>query len=129
MQAYGTAWPGRILPRLGEVRLCEQSVGLRDRQLRATVADHGLATAKTCRSVLSGMCTLATRHNALPHNPVRDLGPLRGRPKRAPAAMTVAQLRQLRTALSYDAQAVARDLPDLGGFLMATGLRTGETCP
>jgi integrase len=72
------------------------------------------------------MCTLAARHNALPYNPVRDLGTLRGKPKKAPAALTVAQLRQLRAALTYDDQAVARDLPDLVRFLMATGLRIGE---
>ena len=38
------------------------------------------------------------------------------------------QLRQLRPALSYDHKAIARDLPDLVGFLMATGLRIGEAC-
>jgi hypothetical protein len=64
------------------------------------------------------MCTLAARHNALPHNPVRDLGPIRGKPKKAPTAMTIAQLRQLRAALTYDEQAIARDLPDLVAFLM-----------
>lgn len=32
------------------------------------------------------------------------------------------------TALSYDYKAIARDLPDLVGFLMATGLRIGEAC-
>jgi integrase len=30
--------------------------------------------------------------------------------------------------LSYDEQAIARDLPDLVRFLMATGLRIGEAC-
>jgi integrase len=40
----------------------------------------------------------------------------------------VPELRQLRAALSYDDRAMARDLPDLVGFLMATGLRIGEAC-
>ena len=128
MQAYRDRLDRQIVPRLGQIRLRELSVGVLDRQLRAIAADHGLATAKTCRSVLSGMCTLATRHNALPHNPVRDLGPIRGRPKKAPASMTLAQLRQLRAALTYDDHAIARDLPDLVALLMATGLRIGEAC-
>ncbi len=38
------------------------------------------------------------------------------------------QLRQLRAALSCHEKAIARDLPDLVGFLMATGLRIGEVC-
>jgi hypothetical protein len=100
MQAYRDRLDRQIVPRLGEIRLRELSVGPLDRHLRAIVDDHGRATAKTCRSVLSGMCTLATRHNALPHNPVRDLGPLRGKPKKAPTAMIVSQLRQLRAALT-----------------------------
>jgi integrase len=41
--------------------------------------------------------------------------------------MTVAELRQLRAALTYDDQAIARDLPDLVSFLTVTGLRIGET--
>jgi integrase len=81
-----------------------------------------------CRSVLSGMCTLAARHDALAQNPVRALGPVNGRRKKAPRALTVPELRQLRAALSYDDRAMARDLPDLVGFLMATGLRIGEAC-
>jgi integrase len=40
----------------------------------------------------------------------------------------VAQLRQLSAALTYDDRAIARDLPDLVSFLMATGLRIGEAC-
>ncbi len=42
--------------------------------------------------------------------------------------MTLPELRQLRAALTYDDKAMARDLPDLVGFLMATGLRIGEAC-
>ena len=54
-----------------------------------------------CRSVLSGMCTLAARHDALAQNPVRALGPVTGRAKTAPRALTVGQL---RAALSYDSR-------------------------
>jgi integrase len=52
----------------------------------------------------------------------------RGRPKKAPRALSLPQLRQLRAALTYDDHAIARDLPDPVSFLMATGLRTGEAC-
>ncbi len=41
--------------------------------------------------------------------------------------MTVPQLKQLRAALTYDEQAVARDLPDFIDLMMATGMRIGET--
>jgi hypothetical protein len=45
-----------------------------NRHLRTVPDKHGPAMAKLCRTVLSGMAGLATRHDALEHNPVRDAG-------------------------------------------------------
>jgi len=128
MQAYRDRLDRQLLPRLGQLRIRELTVGILDRHLRGITDAHGVVTARMCRSVLSGMCALATRHDALPHNPVKDLGRIKSRPKVAPRALTVAQLRQLRAALSYDDRAIARDVHDLVAFLMATGLRIGEAC-
>jgi integrase len=127
-EAYRDRLDKQILPGLGQLRIRELSIGVLDRHLRLIADNHGLATARMCRSVLSGMCTLAARHDALQHNPVRALGPLSSKVRKAPRALTVPQLRQLRAALTYDDRAIARDLPDLVGFLMATGLRIGEAC-
>jgi hypothetical protein len=44
----------------------ELSVGVVDRHLGAVKAKHGPSLAKTTRSVLSGICALACRHDALP---------------------------------------------------------------
>src|SRR3954454_527136 len=126
LQAYRDRLDRQLLPRLGQLRIRELSVGILDRHLRDIADHHGIATARMCRSVLSGMCALAARHDALPHNPVKDLGRITGRPKTAPRALTLPQLRQLRAALTYDDRAIARDLPELVAFLMATGLRIGE---
>jgi hypothetical protein len=65
MQAYRDRLDRQLLPRLGQLRIRELSVGTLDRQLRAIADAHGTATARMCRSVLSGMCTLAARHDAL----------------------------------------------------------------
>jgi integrase len=128
MQAYRDRIDRQILPGLGQLRVRELSVGVLDRHRRLVAQKHGVATARTCRSVLSGICAIAARHDALPQNPVRALAPVRGRTKRAPRALTLPELRQLRAALTYDDKAMARDLPDLVSFLMATGLRIGEAC-
>src|SRR3712207_2239628 len=128
MQAYRDRLDRQILPRLGQLRIRELSVGNLDRHLRGIADTHGVATARMCRSVLSGMCTLAARHDALTQNPVRALGPVNGRARKAPRALTVPQLQQLRAGLTYDERAIARDVPDLVAFLMATGLRIGEAC-
>jgi integrase len=77
--------------------------------------------------VLSGMAGLATRLDALEHNPVRDAGRIvPSKPKRVPRALNVAEVRQLRAWLTYDNKARERDLPDLVDMLLATGLRVGE---
>jgi integrase len=86
---------------------------------------HGPAAAKTCRSIVSGFCGLATRRGALASNPVRDAARI-PQPKRQPRALTIAEARQLRAALAKDRRAVERDLLDLVSMLMASGLRIGE---
>lgn len=128
MEAYRRRLDHQILPGLGQLRVRELTVGVLDRHLRLIADEHGTATARMCRSVLSGMCTLAARHDAIQHNPVRALGSLASKSRKAPRALTVAQLRQLRAALTYDDRAIGRDLPELVSFLMATGLRIGEAC-
>jgi integrase len=128
MQAYRDRLDRQILPGLGRLRARELSIGVLDRHLRLVADKHGVSTARTCRSVLSGMCTLAAQHDALSHNPVRAVGPVNGRPRKAPRALTLPQLRQLLAALTYDDRATALDVPHLVRFLMATGLRIGEAC-
>jgi integrase len=105
----------------------ELTTGVVDRHLRAVRDKHGASLAKLCRTVLSGMAGLATRHDALEHNPVRDAGRITpGNPKRVPRALSVAETRELRAWLSNDDRARERDLPDLVDMLLATGLRVGE---
>src|SRR3954453_22751393 len=58
-EAYRRRLDAQILPGLGQLRVRELSVGVLDRHLRLITANHGVATARMCRSVLSGMCTLA----------------------------------------------------------------------
>jgi integrase len=73
------------------------------------------------------MAGLATRHDALEHNPVRDAGRISpGKSKRVPRALSVAETRVLRGWLSNDDKAREHDLPDLVDMLLATGLRVGE---
>ena len=74
--AYEYIADRHIIPALGSLRVRELSVGTIHRFLRSVADHHGAATAKICKSILSGICGLATRHDALDRNPVRDVGPL-----------------------------------------------------
>ena len=119
----------QVIPSLGKLRVRELTAGVVDRHLRVVKEKHGAGTAKLVRTVLSGMCTVAVRHDALDRNPLRDVAAIkRTGPRRTPQALTAADATQLHAALIADPKAVARDLPDLVSMMLATGLRIGEVC-
>ncbi len=62
----------------------------------------------------------------LEQNPVRETSPISTKPKNPPRALTEPQALQLKALLTYDDQAVARDLPALVSTMLASGLRLGE---
>jgi integrase len=128
LQAYRARLDRQVLPALGNVRIRELSVGLVDRHLAAVRAKHGPGQAKATKSVLSGMCGLACRHDALKSNPCRDVARVAVTTRRVPRALTVAEVRAIRAGLAQDARARTNDLPDLAAFLVATGMRIGEAC-
>ncbi len=97
---------------------------------RAVRTSHGVGAAKSARSVLSGMLSLAVRHGALTTNPVRETSTKRTqkRTARGPRALTVPEAEQLLVRLSTDPEALRLDLPDLVEFMLGTGVRIGEAC-
>jgi integrase len=128
IQLYGDRLQKQILPALGNVKLRELTVGLIDRHLTTVKAQHGNAIEKTTRTVISGVCALATRHDALPTNPCRETQRISSKPKNPPRSLSVQEIQQLRAYLSYDPIAVQKDLGDLVSFLIASGARIGEVC-
>ena len=125
-QSYRNRVDKQILPAMGELRLRELSIGTIDRFLQTVTKRSGPAMAKMTRSVLSGMCGLAARHDALDRNPVRDANVISQPRKTMPKSLTVKEVRQLRALMTYDDKAVDRDLPEFVSFMLASGLRIGE---
>jgi hypothetical protein len=106
IQLYGDRLQRQVLPALGSVRVRELTVGLIDRHLAAVKAQHGNAIAKTTRTVISGICSLATRHDALPSNPCRETHRISSTTKNPPRSLSVAEIQQLRAYLRHDMIAV-----------------------
>ncbi len=126
LDVYRRAYRVHVEPGVGSLRVAELTAGRLDRFLSEVHVNHGHAIAKMCRTVLSGVCGLLVRRDALRHNPVRDVGPLeRGRltPTRA---LTPADARAWLAHLDASAYARRKDLPDLVRLLMGTGMRLGE---
>jgi integrase len=120
-----------ILPLLGEFRLRELTVGRVDATLKR-LAREGVSKGKHARVVLSLMMGLATRHDAISSNPVRDAGRL---PKSdmTPRSLSGDELHAVRTALSEwrTGDSVLGPRPDgqlatIIEVLLGTSTRIGE---
>lgn len=124
-ETYENRLNGLVLPAIGDLRVRELTVPRLGRVVAAAQDLHSSSTAKTVRTILSGVCGLAVRHGALPANPVRDVERLEGRKVRA-RALSLDELADLLAKLDTDETAVRHDLPDLARWYAGTGERTGE---
>jgi Phage integrase family len=125
-QFYGLQLRNHVLPALGALRLREVTTPRVDDFLRATRIGKGVATTKTCRTVVSGVMGLAVRYGALQVNPAREAARVRGNSRRSPRALTAEERERWLAALEADSRAARKDLPDLTRWMLATGLRIGE---
>ena len=126
VETYRRQLKNHILPALGEVRLGEATTPLVDKVIGAIKVKVSPATAKSCRSVISGVMGLAVRYGAVTTNPVREVDRIEARPKKEPRALSTAERRALLEQLQADVKARRHDLPDLVFFMLATGVRIGE---
>ena len=98
-----------VLPVIGGLRLAELTTARVDTFLHGVLRDKGHATAKVCRSVVSGVCGLAVRRGALRSNPVRDVGDLERGDRAGARALTLQECRDWLAILDADPYAVRKD--------------------
>ena len=118
----------RIIEGLGALRVREATVGRIDRFLEAISANHGPVSAKRAKTVLTGVLSLAARHDAIKTNPVRDTARIKYGEKKRAVALDLPQVHDLRAKLAADQKARDWDLLDFVDMMLATGKRIGETC-
>ncbi|MDQ1292652.1 MAG: Site-specific integrase [Actinomycetota bacterium] len=126
MATYEDTLRIHVIPAVGMLRVREVTVGVVDRFLGKMQDLTGPAAAKHCRTVLSGVMALAARHDAVASNPVRDAATITST-RSAARALTLEEVRWMRSLLWADSRAVERDIPAIADFMLATGLRIGET--
>jgi len=105
MQAYRDRLDRQIIPALGAVRIGKLTVGLVDRHLSAVKSRNGSGVAKMTKSVLSGVCGLATRHDALESNPCRDVAAISTKPKKEPTSLSAEQIEKIHASSGSGRQA------------------------
>jgi hypothetical protein len=115
VETYRRQLKNHILPALGEVRLGEATTPLVDKVIGGAIrADVSPATAKSCRSVISGVMGLAVRYGAVTAKPVREVDRIEAQPKKEPRGLSTTERRALLEQLQADPRARRHDLPDLG---------------
>ncbi len=125
-QTYRYQYDKNLVPRIAEVRLVELTTPRVNDVIQAIRNEIGVASAKTCKSILAGSLSLAVRHGALAANPVREIK-IRGKARRrAPRALEADEREAWFELLRQDERAVRADLVDLCKFMLATGERIGE---
>lgn len=126
-QTYRYQYDKNIEPRIGELRLLEARTPRVSDVIKAIRDEVGAASAKTCKSILTGTFSLAVRHGALTANPVREIKIRATSKKQPPRALESDEREQWFDLLRQDERAVRADLIDLCKFMMATGERIGES--
>lgn len=116
----------RITEGLGALRVREATVGRIDRFLAAISANNGPVSAKRAKTVLTGVLSLAARHDAIKTNPVRDTARIKYGEKKSAVALRLPQIYDLRVKLAADQKAQDWDLLDFVDMMLATGKRIGE---
>jgi integrase len=125
-QTYRYQYDKNLVPRIAEIRLVELTTPRVNDVIQAIRNEVGVASAKTCKSILSGSLSLAVRHEALAANPVREIK-IRGKTRRrAPRALEEDEREAWFELLRQDERAVRTDLVDLCKFMLATGERISE---
>lgn len=137
---YQQAVDTHIKPLMGEVRIWEVSTGRVEMFLSEVTEGRvtpngrrvgGPGAAKTCRTVLRLMFSMAVRHDAIPANPVTDLIRDASSSKEA-RALSVESFKALREqVVRWQADGKmgperSPDMLDKVDLLIATGVRPGE---
>lgn len=126
LDTYRRAINKHLLPAVGELRIGEANTPRLDRVITEIKTRAGAPTARTCRSIMSGVMNLAVRYGAISANPVREVDRIEHHAKKLPRALGPDQVRLVRTHLANDKSAINADLPDLVTFMLGTGTRIGE---
>ena len=110
---------------VGELTIREATPERLDRFLRGIATSRGNGAAKTTKSVLSGMMSLAVRNGAARSNPVRDVGRI-ARANEGAVQIPLNAMAALLERIRADEELAALDLRDLVEFLAGTGARISE---
>lgn len=127
LETYTRTLNNHVLPATAELRFGEFAVPLVDKIIKKIKKSSGAPTARTSRTVLSGVFGVAVRHGAMETNPATQIERIEsGAKKRIPRSLEADERQMWFQMLKTDPKAIAADLFDLTVFMLGTGARIGE---
>lgn len=133
VETYRNVFHRIVEPRLGGVMVREATVSVLERFIYELAAEKP-GMVKTARVVLSGMLSMAARHDAIAANPMREVSTPRSSRKEV-RALSVDDVVTIRRAIhqwvsdpSQIGQKRSTDILDVFDMMLATGARVGEIC-
>jgi len=120
---YRSSIRGNIVPGVGELRLREATVPRLDRFLKGLMITP--TSARTARTVLMGMFSLATRQGAVSRNPIKETMAISPK-KREVKVIALKDIHAMRHLFAAHDVGRTSELHELSMLLMATGCRIGE---
>jgi len=128
-QDYRGAWKRYLQGPLANLRVREVRVSIVNRVLTSVRDKNGSAAAKQARAVLTAICALMVRHDALDENPVREIESLGKKKNKSGKKPRLVNGRNAGSALQLfrdSEDAVRWDLVDVQEALSGLGCRIGE---
>ncbi|WP_168211508.1 site-specific integrase [Actinosynnema sp. ALI-1.44] len=131
LDQYEGMWERHLKKAVGDLRCREidavnGGVGIMH-EILVAIGRTSKSNAKMARSVLSGMCAFGVPRTAMSANPMRDVGSIEVKTKRAKRGMSPAEIIDFHGKLVDHPKAARWDLPDLTTMHAATGVRISES--
>jgi integrase len=128
-QSYRYAWTAYLSKPLSNLRVFEMKVSIVNKVLTTIRDKRGSGAAKQARGVLSGICALMVRHDALDDNPVREIESLSKKKDRSgtrPGGIHPGNAGRMLAHFHGSEDAAKWDLVDMQDAFSGLGCRTGE---
>lgn len=127
MAAYKSS-AKHIANRIGDLYVSEAKPLVLQRFIDYVTENVGAGSAKTCKTILSGMFKIAVQNGALIHNPVAELDAVEQDKEDAADPIPLDKLGHVFDIISSTRAFVTNDEVDLLKLMAWTGLRVAEAC-
>ncbi|MFI6030456.1 tyrosine recombinase XerC [Amycolatopsis magusensis] len=125
-QDYRGAWNRYLKDPLSQLRFLDLKVSSVNRVLTSVRDNNGSGAAKQARAVLTGICAVAVRHDALEDNPVREIEALGGKRRKKERLVNAKTAGAVLGTFRASEDAGRWDLVDMQEVFSGVGCRIGE---